>query len=148
VLCFVDPFDIGIDFRTITELSGCGRGVDFLFLLAFQMDAARGDNPKHYTSAENTKVDRMLGNSEWRVHWMKAQEAGESDFAKFLAIEFSHSMESLRYLPVQVHQMRKIKTLDKHVPVYYLAMFSKHETAFKLWDQVLKYSKRQRGLFD
>jgi hypothetical protein len=44
--------------------------------------------------------------------------------------------------------MKEVKTHDKNVPLYYLAMFSKKQIAFKLWAQVLKYSTRQRGLFD
>lgn len=148
VLCFVDPFDIGININTIKQISLAGYGVDFLFLLAFQMDAARGDNPKHYANPKNTKVDRMLGNSDWRARWEKERQAGHSDFARFLAIEFSKTMESLGYLSTPLDRMRRIKTLDKHVPLYYLALFSKHKTALKYWDEVLKYSTPQRGLFD
>ena len=44
--------------------------------------------------------------------------------------------------------MKEVKTHDKNVPLYYLAMFSKNQTAFKLWEQVLKYSSPQRDLFD
>lgn len=148
VLCFVDPFDIGFKFETIRRISGAGYGVDFLFLLAFQMDAARGDNRKHYVNPENTKIDRMLGNSEWRVHWETEQKSGNADFSKFLAIEFSQSMESLGYLPNPLHQMRRIRTIDKNVPLYYLALFSKHSRAYDFWKKVLQYTTPQRGLFD
>jgi len=148
VLCFVDPFDIGIHFDTIKQMSKAGYGVDFLFLLAFQMDAGRGDNPKHYANPRNPKVDLMLGDSRWRSRWEAEQQSGHADFARFLALEFAHAMESLGYLNTPLHRMRKIKTLDKHVPLYYLALFSKHKTAFKYWDEVLKYSTPQRGLFD
>jgi hypothetical protein len=44
--------------------------------------------------------------------------------------------------------MKEVKTYDKNVPLYYLAMFSKSQTAFKLWEQVLKYSTPQLDLFD
>jgi hypothetical protein len=47
-----------------------------------------------------------------------------------------------------LHQMRRIKTYETNVPLYYLALFSKHPKAFDLWDQVLKYATPQRGLFD
>jgi len=146
VLCFVDPYDIGVNLATIKRISTAAYGVDFLFLLAFQMDAARGENPRHYTKSDNTKVDRMLGHSEWRPRWDNAQTVGNSDFSKFLALEFSMSMESLGYPPVQLHQMRQIRTLDRNVPLYYLALFSKHQRAFDFWKQVLKYSSPQQGL--
>jgi three-Cys-motif partner protein len=148
VLSFVDPFDIGLRFDTIKRVSQAGYGVDFLLLLAFQMDAARGDNPKHYANPNNTKIDRMLGDADWRLRWEKEQNAGNTDFSKFLALEFSRSMETIGYLRTELHQMRKIRTLDKHVPLYYLALFSRNKTAFKYWNEVLKYSTPQRGLFD
>jgi three-Cys-motif partner protein len=148
VLCFVDPFDIGISLRTIRQISSMGYGVDFLFLLAFQMDAARGDNPRHYSNPKNTKVDNMLGQSSWRERWDSAQRAGDADFARFLAVEFSGAMKSLQYLNNPIHRMKRIRTHDKNVPLYYLALYSRHATALKYWDQVLKYSTPQRGLFD
>lgn len=148
VLCFVDPFDIGIHFDTVKRISKAGYSVDFLFLLAFQMDAARGDNPKHYANPKNLKVDRMLGDSGWRIRWEHEQESGKTDFSRFLAQEFARSMETLSYLNTPLHRMRKIKTLDKNVPLYFLALFSKKEIAFKYWNEVLKYSTPQRGLFD
>jgi hypothetical protein len=56
-------------------------------------------------------------------------------------------MSEVGYLETPLHQMREVKTHDKKVPLYYLAMFSKNETAFKLWAQVLKYSTKQSSLF-
>jgi three-Cys-motif partner protein len=148
VLCFVDPYDTGFKMETIRQISTSAHGVDFLFLLAFQMDAARGDNPKHYANPENTKLDGMLGHSEWRARWQNAQSSRNTDFAKFLATEFSLSMELLEYLPVELHQMRQIRRVENNAPLYYLALFSKNQRAFDFWGKVLKYSTRQRGLFD
>jgi hypothetical protein len=88
----------------------------------------------------------MIGNTTWRERW--SQSNIHEDFAKFLAMEFAHSMSEVGYLETPLHQMRAVKTHDNNVPLYYLAMFSKNQTAFKLWAQVLKYSKPQRGLFD
>jgi hypothetical protein len=55
-------------------------------------------------------------------------------------------MEGLGYRKTELADMRVIKR--KHTPLYYLALFSKHPTAFKYWDQVLKYAFPQRSLFD
>jgi hypothetical protein len=57
-------------------------------------------------------------------------------------------MSEVGYLNTPLHQMKEVKTHDKNVPLYYLAMFSKSQTAFKLWEQVLKYSTPQLDLFD
>jgi three-Cys-motif partner protein len=143
-LCFVDPFDCDFDIENLKTISRCAHGVDFLCLLALQMDAKR--NVPHYMQPDS-KIDRMIGNTTWRTRWNNRSDIHE-DFAKFLASEFANSMSEAGYLKTQLHQMREVKTHDTNVPLYYLAMFSKNPTAFKLWDQVLKYSKPQRGLFD
>lgn len=144
VLCFVDPFDCDINHETLKQISSTARGVDFLCLLAFQMDAKR--NTVHYLQPSNKKIDSMLGNTEWRSRWDAAQKEG-SDFARFLALEFARSMEDLGYRQTELADMRRIKTIGNNVPLYYLALFSKHPTAFKYWRQVLKYSTPQTTLF-
>jgi three-Cys-motif partner protein len=147
-LCFVDPFDIGFRFDTVRQLSQTSYSVDFLFMLACQMDAARGQNWRHYTSPENTKVDVMLGHSGWRDRWETELNSGKFDVSRFLAAEFSQSMKSLGYLSVPLHKMRRIRTIENNVPLYYLALFSKHQRAFDFWGKVLKYSTPQRNLFE
>ena len=143
-LCFVDPFDCDFDIDNLKTISKCARGVDFLCLLALQMDAKR--NVPHYLQPDS-KIDRMIGNTAWRTRWNNRSDIHE-DFAKFLASEFADSMSKVGYLKTQLHQMREVKTHDTNVPLYYLAMFSKNQTAFKLWAQVLKYATKQSSLFD
>jgi three-Cys-motif partner protein len=58
--CFVDPFDLGFDFRMIERLAA-GRKMDFLFLLASQMDAQR--NLANYLRLDNHKIERVLNGS-------------------------------------------------------------------------------------
>ena len=143
-LCFVDPFDCNFDIDHLKSISRCARGVDFLCLLALHMDAKR--NIQHYLKPDS-KIDRMIGNTTWRTRWNNKSDIHE-DLAKFLATEFAESMSEAGYLKTPLHQMRAVKTQDRDVSLYYLAMFSKNQTAFKLWAQVLKYSTPQRGLFD
>jgi three-Cys-motif partner protein len=133
-LCFVDPFDCDFDIDNLKTISKCARGVDFLCLLALQMDAKR--NVQHYLKPDS-KIDKMIGNTTWRIRWNNRSDIHE-DFAKFLASEFADSMSEVGYLKTPLHQMRAVKTLDTNVRLYYLAMFSKNQTAFKLWAQVLK----------
>jgi three-Cys-motif partner protein len=143
-LCFVDPFDCDFDIDNLKKISKCAHGVDFLCLLALQMDAKR--NIQHYLKPDS-KIDKMIGNTTWRIRWNNKSNIHE-DFAKFLASEFADSMSEAGYLKTSLDQMRAVKTPDKNVPLYYLAMFSKNQMAFKLWEQVLKYSTPQRGLFE
>lgn len=142
-LCVVDPFDFGIKFETLRRLSSSFY-VDFLVLLAIGMDANR--NYEHYVDGNSTKIDEALGNEEWRSRW-KSLGARRKEFSQFLATEFSTSMESLGYLHQEPHQMKLVRSNDKNLPLYYLTLFSKHELAYKFWEEVLKYSTDQTSLF-
>ncbi len=55
------------------------------------------------------------------------------------------SMESLGYLNKPLDRMKLVKSDDKQLQLYYLALFSRNETAYKFWDDVLKYSTDQTG---
>jgi hypothetical protein len=52
-------------------------------------------------------------------------------------------MESLRYLRQELHRMKLVRSDEKNLPLYYLALFSRHETAYDFWEDVLKYSDDQ-----
>jgi three-Cys-motif partner protein len=137
-LCFADPYDIGLKFATIKTLSQ--RFVDFLVLLAVYSDANRAY--KRYVMEDAVKVDEFLGSDTWRVRWKTAQSDGVL-FPKFVAQEFAASMETIGYLHTPVHKMKLIRSDDKHLPLYYIAMFSRNRLAHDLWDQALKYGTDQ-----
>ncbi len=140
-LCFVDPCDIGIKFKTIRSLSS--RYVDFLILLALYMDANRAY--AHYVNPKSTKVAEFLDSPTWRVDWTKAQSEGVP-FPRFLAEAFSQGMETLRYLGQPIYKMKEVIFPDKNWPLYRLALFSRNPLAYKFWDDVLKYSTDQMFL--
>jgi three-Cys-motif partner protein len=142
-LCLVDPFDFGIKFDTLRRLSRVY--IDFVVLLAIGMDANR--NYDHYVEGNSPKIDEALGNTEWRERW-KAVARKRSNFRPFLAAEFSKSMESLRYLPTPLDRMKLVRSDEKNLPLYYLALFSRSQTAHRFWDQVLKYGTDQTNLWD
>lgn len=142
-LCLVDPFDFGFKFSTLRRLSTLF--MDFVVLLAIGMDANR--NYEHYVEGDSTKIDEALGNREWRERW-KAVGIRRSDFRAFLAGEFCRSMESLNYLKKPLDRMKLVRSVEKNLPLYYLALFSRNETAFKFWDDVLRYSTDQKSLWD
>jgi three-Cys-motif partner protein len=136
-LCLVDPFNFGLKFETIRRLSSFP--IDFLVLLAVGMDANRAY--EHYVEGKNPKLDEALGNVQWRDRW-KARPRPRDEFLNFLAEEFALSMASLGYLKIGPSDMKLVRS-DKNVPLYYLALFSRHRTAYKFWDEVLKYSTDQ-----
>lgn len=137
--CFADPFDLSLRFSTIRSLA-FGR-MDFLFVLALYMDANR--NVAHYTGEHNKKIDDFLGSSDWRERWREAEARG-AVFPRFLAEEFSAEMQKLGYLPMPFHKMKQVRS-DGNLPLYHLALFSKHKLALHFWDDVLEYSSDQRG---
>ncbi|MGA7906922.1 MAG: hypothetical protein WCA16_05890, partial [Candidatus Sulfotelmatobacter sp.] len=74
----------------------------------------------------------------WRV-----AEVNGVQFPKFLAEEFAASMETLRYLPTPIHQMRRVRSDEKNLPLYYVALFSRHKLAHDFWRDALKYGTDQ-----
>ena len=116
-----------------------GVFIDFVVLLAVGMDANRRYD--HYVEGDSTKIDEALGNREWRERWRVFGRRKE--FRQFLASEFSLSMQSPGYLGQTLDQMKLVRSDDKNLPLYYLALFSRHTTANKFWSDVLKYSTDQ-----
>jgi len=142
-LCFVDPYKLDIRFSTLRRLSQ-GRNIDFLCLLASRMDGGR--NVHNYTKEESTKIDHLLDSTDWRENWEKSKEgvAREQNFGDFVCREFSRRMESIGYLPTEMHELRPIKT-DGGVVIYHLALFSKSKVAKGFWRRASTYSQPQRG---
>lgn len=142
-LCIVDPFDFGIKFETLRKLSAFY--IDFVVLLAIGMDANR--NYDLYVDGNLPKIDEALGNTEWRTRW-KAVGVRKSDFRPFLAQEFAKSMTTLQYLETPLDRMKLVRSDEKNLPLYYLALFSRKKTALDYWDEVLKYGTNQKSLFE
>ena len=140
-LCFADPFDISLKFQTIRELANA-RYVDFLITLALGMDANR--NYEHYVRDDAMKVDEFLGSTDWRRRWAAAQWDAVK-FTRFLADEFTKSIAALDYIPPPFYTMKEVRSYEKNLPLYRLALFSRNERAYKFWDEVLKYSTDQTG---
>jgi three-Cys-motif partner protein len=143
-LCFVDPFDIGIKFETMRALAN-NRYVDFLVTLALGMDANR--NYEHYVKEDASKIDDFLGSNTWRERWAAAQWDAVK-FTRFLADEFTKSMATLQYLPPPFYTMKEVRSHERNLRLYRLALFSRHERAYRFWDQVLKYGTDQKSLFE
>jgi hypothetical protein len=109
------------------------------------MDAKR--NYDHYVDGESTRIDDAMGGTGWRARW-KQVGVRRADFRPFLAQEFAMSMESLGYLPVPLRQMKEVRSAEKNLPLYYLALFSRKPVAYVLWKEVLKYSTDQQSFFE
>jgi len=138
--CFVDPFSLDLQFKTMSDLAS--RFVDFLVLLALDMDGRR--NLKNYVSPKSTKIDLFLGMSNWRARWQIFSQTDDS-FQRFLATEFEEQMISLGYLKHSKGNTRHISTPDHNLPLYHLAFFSRNRLGYKFWDECLRYSSDQQS---
>jgi three-Cys-motif partner protein len=137
--CFVDPYDLSIRFSTLRRIAQ--KFVDFLTLLALWMDANR--NLQHYVDPANQKIDEFLGLTSWRERWTEQLLSRGLSFPQFLAEEYASQMQSLGYLPQAFHHMKQIRSDLNNLPLYHLALFSRHTLAYEYWEQVLKYSTPQ-----
>ncbi len=70
--------------------------MDFLILLAVQMDANR--NRALYAAEDSRKLEVFLGNEQWREEWQRAQGRQE-DFRAFLLAQYARAMAQIGYAP-------------------------------------------------
>lgn len=92
-------------------------------------------------------MDKFLGSDTWRQRWVAAQWDAVK-FTRFLADEFTKSMATLGYIPPPFYTMKEVRSYEKNLPLYRMALFSRNERAYKLWNEVLKYSTDQKSFWD
>jgi len=142
-LCFVDAFNLeGVRFETLRRFAD--RYTDFFCLLALHMDANR--NYDRYVGEDAQQVDEFLGYEEWRPDWEKAKWIPTA-FPRFLASKLSERMSTLGYLATPLHTMIEMRSDEKNLPLYHLALFSRHERAYDFWEKVRTSATDQRRLF-
>jgi three-Cys-motif partner protein len=140
--CFADPFSVKLRFSTIRVLAK-DRFIDFLILLALGMDANL--NLSTYLDREHRRIEEFVENPAWRTEWGDAERRGER-FIPFLALQYSHAMKRLDYLPASLDAMYPVRSDQRNLPLYYLAFFSRHKKGYEFWKEVLKYAKPQIDL--
>ena len=139
--CFVDPFQLqNLHFSTIETLSK--RFMDFLVLIPSSMDANR--NEQNYIQPRNKTLEKFFGNPDWRTRWDKEKTFGKS-FEHFVVEEFGRSMQTLDYIDPGLKEAIMIRSDDKNLPLYRLALYSKHTLGSKFWKETTKYSDPQTG---
>lgn len=140
--CFVDPYRIeNLKFTTIQVLSE--KFIDFLVLIPTGMDANR--NMAHYFKPGNKKLDEFLGTSNWRTDWPDVEQ-GNTPREMFIAQQFSKSMQRLGYIDPGLENMKLIRSVEKNLPLYRLALYSRHELGKKFWQDTIEYTQPQRNL--
>ncbi len=139
--CFLDPFYMrNLRFSTINALSK--RFMDFLVLIPSGMDANR--NEQNYLRADNTTLDEFLGVEDWRSRWAQ-EKLNAKSFEHFVVEEFGRSMERIGYIDPGLESAALVRSDEKNLPLYRLALYSKHPLANKFWKEAKKYTNPQTG---
>jgi len=139
--CFLDPYRLGnLKFETIRRLAD--RYMDFLVLIPSGMDAHR--NVQIYTEKENSVLDEFLGNKTWRERWLDLKEK-KVPFEQFVVAEFGRSMSELDYIDPGLENVATIRSQEKNLLLYRLALYSRHELGAKFWKETQKYTNPQSG---
>jgi hypothetical protein len=60
---------------------------------------------------------------------------------------FSRQMEARGYIRAPIEETKLVRSTEKNLPLYRLALFSRHELGKRFWEQAKKYSNDQLDLF-
>jgi three-Cys-motif partner protein len=140
---FIDPFSLNLHFSTVEELSRIGK-VDFLILLALQMDANR--NFMNYSDEKNKKVDLFIGRNNWREPF-RNMEVNRGEFISYLARVYDENMDRLGYKVKNEGLKPKVDAVEYNLALYYLAFYSKHPLGNRFFKEIQKYHIPQQQLF-
>jgi hypothetical protein len=56
-------------------------------------------------------------------------------------------MTTLGYIPPPFYMMKEVRSDEQNLPLYHLALFSRHPRGYEFWTEVLKYSDDQLSMF-
>ena len=141
--CFADPYNLkSLRFSTVQVLSE--RLVDFLILIPAGMDATR-NLAAPYLNPENMTIDEFVGTSEWRHQWRRISPV--QSFDAFLTDYYGKRMEQLGYNYAGIESTQLIRSTEKNLPLYRLALFSRDKLGERFWRETRKYSDPQMNLF-
>ena len=134
--CFADPYSLAnLKFETVRRLSS--RYMDFLILIPTDMDANR--NKRRYCRPDNRTLEMFFGTEEWRIVWKDAELQGEP-FWGFVLRFYAEQMQKEGYLDRAAEQAELIRSMEKNLPLYRLALFSRHKLGSRIWNEVRKYA--------
>lgn len=129
--CFVDPFNLELNFESIRALGN--HQLDFLILQALHMDGNRNAD-SYYLNTNNNKIAKYLGDPDWRKKFEENALVNGKEFVKFLATQFHENMTKLNYQKAPL--MHQVRSKEKNLALYYLSFYSKHPTGEKFFKSV------------
>ena len=124
-LAFLDPYGLHLDFETIRKLSR--RRTDLIIFFPDHLDALRNWNI--YRENPDSKLDRVLGTSQWREVF---QNPRSDKWVEQLRKLYENQLRKLGY---KFFEHERIHRAGKHF-LYILIFCSKHDTGISLWQKV------------
>ncbi len=142
ILIFSDPNDLAPSFETIEFISSHLRA-DLFFHLSYGIDLKR--NLKLYLEQKPSKLDRFLGDEDWR--------SIENITAKDIVDHYFRKLSRLGYQMIDINDEYSRPTMfsikgQKRIILYYLFVVSKHPLGQRFATEVEKYGNRQTNLFN
>lgn len=142
LLIFSDPNDLAPSFETIQFISSHLRA-DLFFHLSYGIDLKR--NLSTYIKQRPSKLDRFLGDEEWR--------SIQNITTKNIVAHYFRKLRNLGYHMIDINEEFPIPTMfsimgKKKVLLYYLFIVSKNKLGYKFGQIVHTYGKSQLSFFD
>jgi len=127
VVAFVDPTGIQqVPWDALQRLLKGNRTIDLLMTIQYAMGITL--NANNYSQAEETALDRFLGERQWRDwRWKDA-----SDFKDQVLVRFFQKMETLQF-----KSSRQMTVEADGRPLYRMALFSRHPKADEFWQKII-----------
>ena len=122
--CFIDPFNIQLEFETIRQLSDLK--IDFLILLMLS-DPRR--NFERYRKPTDTKGAKFIDAPNWREEFTQ-----DGDPLRFVWKKFDRAMQTLGY-PSTLNSAYQVNVTGMGVLLYLLAFYSKDEMGLRFWQE-------------
>lgn len=123
--CFVDPFDLQLQFDTIRSLSDLR--MDFLVLLMLGVDARRNIDQYRRMEAPD-RIGKLIDCPDWRTKYPSNRKIVPN-----LLGEFDQAMQRVNYLSASDDDAHWIKIPGMGVMLYVLAFYSKSQLGKKFW---------------
>lgn len=108
------------------------------------MDANRNVEA-YYMPESSTAVEDFTGYPNWRDEW-RVQSRRWDNFGSYFADLFGRQMKALGYIYDGISDMELVRSVDKNLPLYHLAFFSRSKLGQKFWKEAKKYSDDQLDL--
>lgn len=142
-LAFIDPEGLHSRFDTLESLANSGNAVDFLILVATEMDFHR--NFEQYRSAVDSPPDHLFGpGSDWREKILKLPSYEGTVLSQFVLNLLKEQMS--RLLGYKYFEATPLKQNSR--VLYHVLFASRHERGIEFWKKSLEKDRSRQKRID